>query len=331
MSKLFMNMRTNFSLPSAQLAVIDLLIVAICHAVPLTCNATGNIGFLDHKDGPMAVYVTETGSRTSYPDDSNTPWGDLSTEGNNYYKLRAGNPYDYKCFNIKLITVKSKRTTKGPAGRYILRAWTDSGTQQPVSKTWDIPLDQNFTTKEIPGYDLGCDYGYKNVELTYQPIAGVGDVVYNAPADDYGLTSSNVTITLLLDIAGWADKYISMMNDYYGVMVPYELQFVPSTINLTKAEQWVTTRLGMKGWFGYRQAARVTLPPRTSFTSTGQCDNILVKIPSELDNSGVYNIRDLPELRTLYSPNGWHTLAFSVSKNNKQPGQCSLNAQLSYD
>lgn len=331
MTKLFMNMRTNFSLPSAQQVLAGLPLLVISQTTPLTCNATGNIGFLDHKDGPMAVYVTETGSRMSYPDDWRTPWGDSSTEGNNYYKLSLGNPLANKCFNIKRITVKSKGSTKGPAGRYVLRAWTDGTATSPLSKTWDLPLDSNFSTKEIPGYDFGCDLGGKHVEITYHPVAGVGDVVYNAPGDDYGLTTSNVTITLQLDIAGWADKYISMMNDYSGVMVPYELQFVPSTINLTKAEQWVTTRLGWKGWFGYRKAARVTLPPRTSFTTTGQCDNVLVKIPSELDNSGVYNIRDLPELRTLYSPNGWHTLAFSVSKNNKQPGQCSLNAQLSYD
>ncbi len=55
----------------------------------------------------------------------------------------------------------------------------------------------------------------------------MGDVVFNGTSDDYSLNASNVTLTLHLDIAGWSYKYISMMNDYYGVMLPYELQFVP--------------------------------------------------------------------------------------------------------
>lgn len=261
-----------------------------------------------------------------HPNDSRTPWKDLSTYWATGWRMLIGHEYiGYKCYNIKQINVRDA-IVPGGAGTFTLTMSPFDFVGQ--SKTWTIPLGVRDADYSLEPFNLGCHYGRVQLQAEFSPT----DYSTKGPAHrgecDGGYCGSAIIVGLKVDLAGWADKYITFVHYYDGYdLYPSAVRWSPDIISMTRADEWVTTKLE----FGYDSNVAVddgTPTTTCTFNAVGDACS-MIEARTSWGSNAVFPISDIPDLDVQWG-DPVRQLYLRGVKGKVGSGVCGLNATLTY-
>lgn len=288
----------------------------------------------------MSSFLDYTGDKTFYkypiypyqktavihPNDSRTPWKSLSTYWDTGWRMIIGEQYGYyKCYHIKRIGVRDAIV---PGGAGVFKLTMSPFDFVGPSKTWTINLGVRDEDYELEPFNLGCHYGRVQLQAEFSPT---NDVSTRGPVHrgfcNYGYCRSTIRVGLTVDLAGWADKYITFAHYFDGYdLYPSAVRWSPDIISMTRADEWVSTTLQ----FGYDGNVAVDDGPTTTCTFNAVGDACsMIEARTSWGSNAVFPISDIPDL-DVQRGDPVRQLYLRGVKGKVGSGVCGLNATLTY-